>query len=36
MRDFADVGFREEAADTVDEERLRESNEGLLLNAVVV
>lgn len=36
MRDFADVGFREEAADTVDEERPRESDEGLLVNPAVV
>ena len=36
MRDFAVVGLREEVADTVDEERPRESKEEVLLNPVEV
>jgi len=36
MRDFAVVGLREEVADTVDEERPRESKEEVLLNPVEI
>jgi hypothetical protein len=36
LRDFADVSFREEIADTVDEERPRQSKEEVLLNPVVI
>jgi hypothetical protein len=36
MRDFAVVGLREEVADTVDEERPRESQEEVVLNPVEI
>ena len=36
MRDFAVVGLREEDADTVDEERPRESREEVLFNPVEI
>jgi hypothetical protein len=36
MRDFAVVGLREEDADTVDEERPRESKEEVLSNPVEI